>query len=215
MVNTYINASASYVTGMELVSKNKITKWWDLTSNLNLYTSKVTIDDPTQPDLDEFASWFAKLNNTFKLPKNFTLQLSGEYQSKTVLPPGGSGNSGGGGGRGGGMFGGGGGGMFGQTSSSQGYVRANYYVDAGLKYEFLKNKQASFSLNVNDIFRTRRSDVHSESAYFTQDVFRRRDAQILRLNFNWRFGKFDANLFKRKNNKNQGGDGTENMNMGQ
>ncbi len=215
LVNTYINASASYVTGLELVSKNKITKWWDLTSNLNLYTSKITIDDPTQPDQDQFASWFAKLNNTFKLPKNFTLQLSGEYQSKTVLPPGGSGNSGGGGGRGGGMFGGGGGGMFGQTSSSQGYVRANYYVDAGIKYEFLKNKQASFSLNVNDIFRTRRSDVHSESAYFTQDVFRRRDAQILRLNFNWRFGKFDANLFKRKNNKNQGGDGTENMNMGQ
>ena len=215
LVNTYINASVSYVTGLELVSKNKITKWWDLTSNLNLYTSKVTIDDPSQPKQDQFASWFTKLNNTFKLPKNFTLQLSGEYQSKTVLPPGGSGNSGGGGGRGGGMFGGGGGGMFGQTSSSQGYVRANYYVDAGLRYEFLKNKQASLSLNVNDIFKTRRSDVHSESVYFTQDVFRRRDAQILRLNFNWRFGKFDANLFKRKNNKNQGGDGTENMNMGQ
>ncbi len=58
-------------------------------------------------------------------------------------------------------------------------------------------------------------NIHSESAFFVQDVFRRRDPQILRLNFNWRFGKFDANLFKRKNNKNQGGDGTENMNMGQ
>ena len=215
LVNTYINASASYVTGLELVSKNKITKWWDMATNLNLFTSKITIDDPAQPDQDQFVSWFSKLNNTFKLPKNFTLQLSGEYQSKTVLPPGGSGSSGGGG-RGGGMFGGGGGGgMFGQTSTSQGFVRANYYVDAGLRYEFLKNKQASVSLNVNDIFRTRRSDVHSESAYFTQDVFRRRDAQILRLNFNWRFGKFDTALFKRKNNKNQGGDGTENLNIGQ
>lgn len=215
LINTYINATSSYVTGLELVSKNKITKWWDLTSNVNLYTSKVTIDDPTQPEQDQFASWFAKLNNTFKLPKNISFQLSGEYQSKTVLPPGGNSGGGGGGGRGGGMFGGGGGGMFGQTSSSQGYVRANYFVDAGLRYEFLKNKQASISLNVNDIFRTRRSNIYSESAYFIQDVFRRRDAQILRLNFNWRFGKFDANLFKRKNNKNQGSDGTENMNMGQ
>ena len=213
LVNTYINASVSYVTGLELVSKNKITKWWDMTSNLNLYTSKVTLGNSLQAAQDQFASWFAKLNNTFKMPKNFTLQLSGEYQSKSVLPPGGSGNSGGGGR--GGMFGGGGGGMFGQTSTSQGYVRANYYVDAGLKYEFMKNKQASFSLNVNDIFRTRRSDIHSESAFFIQDVFRRRDPQILRLNFNWRFGKFDANLFKRKNNKNQGGEGTENMNLGQ
>ena len=185
-----------------------------MTTNLNLYTSKVTIDDATQVQQDQFASWFAKLNNTFKLLKNFTFQLSGEYQSKTVLPPGGSGSNSGGGGRGGGMFGGGGGGMFGQTSSSQGYVRANYYAYAGVRYEFMKNKQASFSLNVNDIFKTRRSNVHSQSVYFIQDVIRRRDAQILRLNFNWRFGKFDANLFKRKSNKNQG-EGTENMNLGQ
>ncbi len=200
LVNTYINANASYVTGLELIAKNKITKWWDLTTNLNLFTSKITVTG--QPQQDQFASWFAKINNSFKLPKNFTFQLSGDYQSKTVLPPGGSGGSGGRGG-GGGMFGGGGGGMFGQTITSQGYVRATYGVDAALKYEFLKNKQASFSLNVNDIFKTRRSDIHSESSGYSQDVFRRRDAQVLRLNFNWRFGKFDPNLFKRRNNKNQ------------
>jgi hypothetical protein len=38
------------------------------------------------PETDQFLSWFAKMNNSFKLPKNFTFQLSGEYQSKTVLP---------------------------------------------------------------------------------------------------------------------------------
>jgi len=214
LINTFINASSSYVTGLELVSKNKMTKWWDMTSNLNLFTSKINLNDPLQPEQDQFASWFGKLNNTFKLPKNFTLQLSGEYQSKTVLPPGGSGGSGGGGGRGGGMFGGGGG-MFGQTTTSQGYVKANYYADAGLKYEFMKNKQASISLNVNDIFRTRRQNIYSESPFFIQEVFRRRDPQIFRLNFNWRFGKFDASLFKRKNMKNQGEGGMEGMNMGQ
>ena len=52
---------------------------------------------------------------------------------------------------------------------------------------------------MNDIFRTRKSDIHSESNFFIQDVVRRRDAQILRLNFNLRFGKFDVSLFKRKN----------------
>ena len=75
---------------------------------------------------------------------------------------------------------------------------------------FLKNKTASISLNMNDILRTRRSYVHSESPYFIQDVFRRRDPQILRLNFNWRFGKFDPNLFKRKNMKGE----REGMNTG-
>jgi outer membrane receptor protein involved in Fe transport len=208
LINTYINAASSYVTGLELTLKTKMNKWWDMTTNLNLFTSKINTGIAGQPEQDQFASWFGKLNNQFKLFKNFSMQVSGEYQSKTILPPGGSG---GGGGRSG-MFGGGG---FGQSSSSQGYVRANYFVDAGLRYEFLKNKQASISLNINDIFRTRRSDVHSESLYFTQDVFRRRDAQVFRLNFNWRFGKFDPNLFKRKNNKNQGNDGMDGVNMGQ
>lgn len=217
LVNTYINAASSFVSGMEVTLKTKMTRWWDLTTNINLFTSKINTGIAGQPEPDQFASWFGKLNNTFKLAKNLSMQLSGEYQSKTILPPGGGGggNRGGGGMSMGGMFGGGGGGgMFGQATSSQGYVRANYYADAGFKYEFMKSKQASISLNVNDIFRTRRSDIHSESLYFTQDVFRRRDPQVLKLNFNWKFGKFDANLFKRKNMKNQDGGSMDGMNMG-
>jgi hypothetical protein len=128
------------------------------------------------------------------------LQLSGDYQSKTVLPPR----------SGGGMMGGGM--MFGQPSASQGFIRANYGIDAGLRFEFMKNKQASLSLNINDILSTRRSSVHSQSTFFTQDVVRRRDPQVMRLNFSWRFGKFDATLFKRKNNKTNPGDGID-MNM--
>lgn len=206
IINTYINANSSYVTGLEIILKNKITKWWDLTSNFNLFTSKIDIDDPAITDQDQFASWFGKINNTFKLPKNFSLQLSGDYQSKTILPPGGSG---GGGGRGGPM-----GGMFGSSTSAQGYVRPVYGVDAAVRYEFLKNKQASLSVNINDIFRTRVSDVHSESPFFIQDVFRRRDPQVVRVNFSWRFGKFDMSLFKRKNMKSGGdGGGMEGMGM--
>lgn len=202
LVNTYVNANASYITGLEMTMKNKLSKWWELTSNLNLFTSKIDIDDPTIPEQEQFFSWFGKINNTFKLAKNLNLQLSGEYQSKTILPPGG----------GGGRFGGGG--MFGQSASTaQGFIRSNYFVDAGLRFDFLKNNMASLSLNVNDIFRSRRSWVYSESAYFTQDVFRRRDPQVFRLNFNWRFGKFDPNLFKRKNLKGER-EGMQNMSEG-
>lgn len=215
LVNTFINANNSYVTGLELISKNKLTKAWELVSNLNLFTSKINLNDPTIPDPEQFASWFLKLNNTFKLPKNFTLQVSGEYQSKTVLPPGGAGGGGrggGGGGRGGGMFGGGM--MFGQTSVSQGFSRANYFVDLGLRFEFLKNRQASVSVNMSDVFRTRRQDIFSESPDFIQNVFRRRDPRLVRINFSWRFGKFDTNLFKRKNQRDQDGGSGDMMNMG-
>ncbi len=98
--------------------------------------------------------------------------------------------------------------MFGPSSSAQGFSRAVYGFDIAFKYEFLKNKQASLSVNINDIFRTKVQDMHSESPYFIQDIFRRRYPQVVRVNFNWRFGKFDANLFKRKNNRQQG-DGME------
>ncbi len=193
LINGFINANASYVGGIELISKNKLTKWWELVSNFNLFTSKINIDDPTQANIDQFASWFTKINNNFKLPHNITIQLSGDYQSKTILPPGGSGGGGGGfrGGMGG-MFGGGG-------ITSQGYVRPNYGIDLAIRYEFMKEKKASISINMNDIFRTKIMSVHSESPFFVQDVDRRRDPQVLRVNFNYRFGKFDANLFKRKN----------------
>ena len=194
IINSFTNANNSYITGLELISKNKIAKWWDLTSNLNLFTAKINITG--QKPQDQFMSYFFKINNSYKLPKNFSFQLSGDYTSKIITSPGGSGSGGGGrGGGGGGMFGGGG------ATASQGFIRPNYGVDAGIRYEFLKNKVASLSLNVNDILRTRKYDAHTESSFFTQDIARTRDPQIFRLNFNYRFGKFDASLFKRKNTK--------------
>ncbi|MBO9659562.1 MAG: TonB-dependent receptor, partial [Chitinophagaceae bacterium] len=197
LMNTYINANSSYTTGLELTTRQNLTKWWEFTPNFNLYMSDVEIDIPGQADQPKLTSYFAKVNNTFKLPKNISIQLSGDYQSKTILPPGGSAGGGRGGFGGGGMFGGG------PSGASQGYIRPTYGVDIAIKYEFLKNRTASVSVNMNDIFRTRVSDVHSESVLFTQDAFRRRDPQVLRINFNWRFGKFDANLFKRKNMKGE------------
>jgi outer membrane receptor protein involved in Fe transport len=189
-INTFINANSSFVGGLEFIVKNKITQWWDLTTNLNLYTSKINTNDPAVQTAGQVYSWFGKINNSFKLPKNFTFQLSGDYTSKTVLAPGGSASSGGMG-RGG----------FGPSVSgnSQGYSKPTYGVDAALRYEFLKNKVASLTLSVSDIFKTRKNDVYTQSSYFTQHAVRTRDAQFFRLNFAVRFGKFDVALFKKKN----------------
>ncbi len=184
LVNTYINANRSYVTGLELTAKNKITRWWDITSNVNFYTADIKIDNLPIEEQDQFVSYFAKISNNFKLPKNFTVQLSGDYQSKTISPQGGGGR---------GMMWGG------SQSAAQGFIRPNFGMDMAVKFDFLEKKNASISLNVNDILRTREYDSFAESAFFVQNVSRIRDQQIVRLNFSWRFGKFDAALFKRKN----------------
>lgn len=204
LINTYINANRSYVTGLELTGRNKMTKFWDLTTNANFFTSKIDLEN--EPDTDQFLSYFIKINNSFKLPKNFTFQLSGDYTSKIISSPGGGGG-GGRGGHGGGMWGGGGG------SAAQGYIRPNYGVDAALRYEFLKNKSASLSLSVNDILRTKKYDSYTASSFFIQDVVRTRDPQIFRLNFNYRFGKFDAALFKRKNTRTENDNQMDGMGM--
>jgi len=196
IINSYINAKSGFVGGVELIGRNAVTKWWDLTTNLNIYTSKINTVDTgifAVPPIGEIYSVFAKLLNSFKLSNHFTVQVSGDFTSKTQLPPGGSASTGGNGGRG---YGGGT-----VSGNSQGYSRPTGGMDASIRYEFLKNKAASLTLSCSDILRTRVSDVYTTSGTFTQEADRRRDPQFFRLQFNWRFGKFDTSLLKRKNNK--------------
>lgn len=193
-ISSYENASSSESYGLEVTSTNKITKWWSLTTNVNVYNSTIDGGNIENNLNNQQVSWFAKMNNTFTLPKSFSIQLTGDYTSKTILPPG---RGGGGGGR---MYGGG------NLSTANGYTEPVYGFDLAIKKDFLKDKSASISLSMNDILRTKVYRTHSRAdfsntIYSIQDNERRRDAQLLRLNLNWRFGKFDASLFKRKNMK--------------
>ncbi|MGB3073838.1 MAG: TonB-dependent receptor [Chitinophagales bacterium] len=194
IINTYQNANSSYLMGLEFTSSNSIKKWFNLTTNVNLFQSYIDGSNIESDLTNSQFSWFAKVNATFKLPLNFTLQLSGDYQSKTSVPQSGGG---GGGGRGGGM--GGGGGFGTPPATLQGYVKPVYGVDFSVKKEFLKNKAAALTLSFTDIFRTRNYTTYYDTDYFTQTSSRFRDPQFIRLNFSYKFGKFDASLFKRKN----------------
>lgn len=196
--NSFVNANNANTFGLELTSKDKINKWWDLTANLNLFNTTLKTGAIVGGGKNSQFSWFGKLNNSFKLPKNYSIQLSGDYQAKTILPAGGAGGGGSRGGMGGG-FGG-----YGQSQSgAQGFIRPNYGVDIAIRKDFLKNNVASLTLQMNDIFRTKVNATYAESDFFIQDNLRRRDPQVLRLNFAWRFGKIDMSLFKRKNMKGE------------
>ena len=80
---------------------------------------------------------------------------------------------------------------------------ATYSKSAEIKAFFLKNNAAAVSLSITDIFKTRINSQYSSSDYFTQTYSRLRDPQMVKLNFSYRFGKLDVNLFKRKSS---GGD---------
>lgn len=199
IINTYKNADQSYSYGLELNLKKTIKSWMDFSINGNIYNSYINGANIDSTLADGLVSWFVKVNTNYKLPKNFSAQISGRYYSKTKLPSGG----GGGGrmqsyGQGGGMSG-----MFwgGTPATAQGYTAANWEVEASVRYEFMKEKRASLTLSVSDIFKSRVTETYSESAYFTQTTIKLRDAQIFKLAFSYRFGKFDVSIFKRKNMK--------------
>jgi ferric enterobactin receptor len=194
IINTYVNANSSYSYGAELTSINKLAKWWDLTTNVNVYQSKINTDNiPGSTSQDALLSWFGKVNSNFKLPAAFSIQLSGDYQNKTNLPINNS------------QGGPGGGGPFGQAqSSSQGYMKSIWGADIAVKKTFLKNNAASLTVSMSNIFRTRIQAQYSESAYFIQNYSRLNNPQLVRVSFAYRFGKMDMNLFKRQNTKASG-----------
>ncbi len=212
--STYLNANNAFSYGLELTNKMPVTKWWDLTLNVNLYNSQINATIPGQNIANSLVSWFAKMNSAFKIAKGLSFQFSGDYQAKTVIPQGGGG---GGGGRGGG--GGGGGMMYGgfTQTTAQGYVLPRYGFDAAIRkdWTWTNGRSGSLTLSMNDIFRTQVYETYStQPGLFTQTSERRRDPQVLRINFSYRFGKFDATLFKRKNTKADQNGGMDQMGNG-
>lgn len=191
LINTYENANNAYTVGGEVTTTDNITKWWDISLNVNVYNSHINTDNLKQPSQDAIWSWFGKFNSNFKLPYNFTVQLTAIYQSKTNLPVNKNAN----------QFG-----PPGSTtqSSSQGYIKAFHGFDLAVKKSFLKNNAASLTASMSDIFRNRWSDQNSQSQFFAQEYDRLKDPQLFRVVFAYRFGKMDLNLFKRKDMNSQG-----------
>ncbi|MFY7900322.1 MAG: outer membrane beta-barrel protein, partial [Chitinophagaceae bacterium] len=199
--NTFINANNSISYGLEITNKIGVTKSWDLTLNANLFNSQINASNIDIMANNQRVSWFLKMNNNFKLPKGISIQFSADYRAKTVVPQGGGGRMGGGG-----FFGGG------AQSSAQGYNFPRYSFDLAIRKDWTwKNgRSGSLTFSMDDFLRTQLSKSFTESIYFTQISERRRDPQVLRVNFSYRFGKFDATLFKRKNTKaDQGGGGMD------
>ncbi len=189
---SYINANNSYTYGLELTNKFSVTKWWDLLLNVNFYESRINASIPNQSVSNNIVSYFAKTNSTFKLMKGLSLQITSESRSKTLIPQNNGGSS-----RGGGMFPGG------TQTLAQGYILPRYYdIDVSLRkdWTWTKGRSGSLTLSVNDVFNSK-NRTHTDASYFEQESTRYRDPQVARLNFSYRFGKFDASLFKRKNTR--------------
>ncbi|WP_240755183.1 TonB-dependent receptor domain-containing protein [Pedobacter sp. SYP-B3415] len=84
---------------------------------------------------------------------------------------------------------------------AQGRRNAMYGIDAGAKYDF-KDKKTSLSLNVRDVFNTRRFAMTTEGNFSIIDFQRYMQGTMANLTLSYRFGKTDFSM-KRSPKKNQ------------
>lgn len=79
----------------------------------------------------------------------------------------------------------------------QGRRIAEFDVDFAVKKDFLKNKKASLTFAVSDVFNTRRWGAVYDTEKFYQDAYRRWNVRNFRISFSYKFGDTNFSLFNR------------------
>ena len=88
-----VNIASGTTYGLEGTGHIQIRKWWDATLNFNLFQNNLVIGN-ADPAYDQYLtnnsgfSWFGKVNTSIKLPKSFSLQINGNYESGKVIAQG-------------------------------------------------------------------------------------------------------------------------------
>ncbi|HVU55018.1 MAG TPA: TonB-dependent receptor [Puia sp.] len=88
LLATYVNARSNNSYGLELVGRWPATQWWDITLNINLLQSNISIADATTQASNTGFSWFGKCNWELRLGKDYALQINSAYQGPQVLSQG-------------------------------------------------------------------------------------------------------------------------------
>ncbi len=78
------NLASGTTYGAEAIGNLKLTKIWEATLSANAFQNEIKYATVTKSGF----GWFSKLNTTVKLPKNFSVQVNGNYESPKVVAQG-------------------------------------------------------------------------------------------------------------------------------
>ncbi len=179
-VVTFLNLDRSINFGGEFVIRNNWFKWWNMTTNFNIFRNQVIGTSPTGNLEATNFSFSIRNQQTFKMAKVAELQLSFHYMAPMTMP--------------------------------QGLMREMWSLDGAIKFDLFKSR-AALTLNVSDIFNTRRFAIYSFDDDFYGDVYRKRESRIFTVQFTWKFGDINGQNNKKRNNNNQGGGGGDDMGL--
>ena len=185
MYTTYENIAQQHTGGLELVAKNRIAKWFNLTSTVNLYYSlmeDVYYDSDLDGQLDllsprtEGFSWNIRLMGNFLFGKGWSGQLTGGYNSPRII--------------------------------AQGESKATYRIDLGVRKTFLDRKLV-VALNVRDLLQSHgwRNITYADN--FWQDYERQGHGTMIGLSVTYNFGNMKQKGKKPGSDMQNGGGGDD------
>lgn len=175
---TYENINSQDNMGIELIAKNRMTRWLNITTTLNGYYKEIQdiyydIDQDGTKDLlstgDNSYTWDARFLANIQASKTLSTQISTQYRAPKVIAQG---------------------------------ERLDYFViDFGVKKSFLKRK-LNISLNLRDVVNTRKwESLTSSDTFWQKQVFNPNDYSI-RFNASYSFGNQKAK-YKKRGSKTQ------------
>ena len=94
----------------------------------------------------------------------------------------------------------------------QGQTIAVRYMDLTLNK--MLNKKFNFTLQLSDVFNSKRMGSYYSTPDYTQYLTRRRETRYLKLTVTYMFGKMDASIFKRAKQQKKDGGNSDQMDQG-
>ena len=177
------NVGSESQMGLDLNIAADITKWWKITSNIDLFRYQsvgefydaTLMDKPQSFEGDGFSAR-ARLSNSFKIDKTFSMQLQGSFRGGE------------------------------ETASSK--QLANYSLDFGAS-KTIWNGDGTIAFNIRDIFNSRAREFYSYGPSFERYSYMQWQPRQFSISLTYRFKqgeKIEQPKKKKDNNNNYQGD---------
>jgi iron complex outermembrane receptor protein len=177
--------------GIELSTNYRPVKWWTLNGSFDLYSQtqksvaeklNAPIDIATEDDIVLESIEVDNVAYNFRVYNNFSVSKSLSFTAFGFYR--------------------------GRNKSIQFDVDPMYFVNLGLRFNFLENKNATLSFNYNDVFNTMKFSADAYRPY-AQDVQFNWESNTWNIGLNYRFGdgKYRAKSRKNRDNNTKEGSG--------
>jgi iron complex outermembrane recepter protein len=87
-ITTFENLASATNYGFELITRNELAKWWNITSNFNFFRTEINGRNINNELSNANLSWFARVISNFIIAKGWHVQVSGMYRAPTALAQG-------------------------------------------------------------------------------------------------------------------------------